>query len=173
MALGIIALAGWAVAAGLVWTLSSERTERREEVARLEQSHGTLKEIEGRVASAKTELEKLGKTRTDAQAALEAAQKQQAEIKSGMQELTQNRDKIAEEVSRVERSLADLTKQSAERTRDLATAQQELADRRAALEKATRERQAAEQQIQAAQQQLEKLRADIGAEQQNIKPAAQ
>src|SRR5690606_3817365 len=109
MTLAIVAVIGWIAVAGFAWSMASQRAEHREEIARLEQTQGNLEELQARVAAAKGELGKLETARTEAQAALETAQKQQASIKTGMQELTQSREKLTQDVSRIERSLADLT----------------------------------------------------------------
>lgn len=185
LTLAIAAVIGWLGVIGLGWMLMSQGAEYRQEIAQLEQTQGAMETVRARLAAAKIDLDKLEKARAEAQAAVDAGQKQQAAIKTNVDDLTRNRETLTQEISRVEQSLADLSRQSATRTKELTEAQQglqgareriadiqkQLADQRAELDKATRERTAAEQQTQAARQELEKLRAEA-QQGQNIAPAA-
>lgn len=185
LALAIIAIVGWLVVVGLAWALASQRSEHREQISRVERTQGNLEQMRGRVTAAKADLDKLEKTRAEAQSALEAGQKEQAAIKTNVDELTRNRDTLTKEISRVEQSLAGLTQQAAARTKELTEAQQglqgarersaemqkQVADQRAELDKVAQQRTAAEQQLQVARQELEKLRGEIG--QGTAKPPAQ
>ncbi|MCC6946953.1 MAG: hypothetical protein IT539_04215 [Bradyrhizobiaceae bacterium] len=138
-----LAVLGWLAVIGLIWMLVSERAAHREQVARLEQTHGNLEEARARVSAAIAELEKVDKARAQAQSALDAGQKQQADIQKNLDQLTLNRDTLNKEVTRIEQSLAGLTQQASARAKELTATQQEL---------------------QAARQELEKLRSEVAKE---------